>query len=812
MWKALRHSLRMLLRQPLITLVVVLSLAVGIGFNTAVFSFVHDILLDPFPAVREPGRLVAVYSQDANRPGQLPISYPNFEDYRDQNRVFSGLAAHQVIEVGLSTGSEPVKVYGEMVTANFFDVLGVGLAAGRSFRPDEDAEPGRDPVAILSYGFWQRRFGGHPDVLGSTIDLNGTPFTVIGVAAEGFKGTNAILSPVVWVPTMMYSRVFSFADAFEQRAGRVMHLVGRLKPGVSLETARGNLETIASRLERQYPDANRDQGVALVPFNVSAVPQDRRTIFVRSGVLVAAVVGVLLLIACVNVANVLLARTISRRKEIALRLSLGASKRRLFGLLLSENALIAVLAGAVGLALAGATRRVLWSLRPPYFSSRTLDAHLDGSVLVFTVAASALALALFGLAPILQSLRTDLAGTLKSDRGGERAGRRLPLRDISVFLQMALCMVGLASAGLFLASFHQAQQIDPGFASHDLVIASFDLQSRGYDEPSAKSFLDRLVERARSLPGVRSASVAENALLGGWRWYRVVYAPGEIRGSGHDGVRAGSTSVGDGYFSTVGIPIVHGRSFGPRDREDGRRVVIVNQTLARLIDPSGDPVGQFVHLDEDQDAVEVVGVARDAKYRTLGEDPQPFVYLPLAQSPSLRATLHVATRRPRDLIEPIRTSIRGLDRELPVSQLSTVDEVIGRSLWAPRLAAVVLSIFGAVALLLAAVGVYGVASFAVGRRRREIGIRLALGAHRRSVIRMVLGQEMRIVALGALCGALATLALSRWIGSVLYVAGTTRLVPLIWSGAVLVSIAFLATLLPAVRASRTDPVTVISSE
>jgi len=800
----LLFALRLLVREPTFTAVIVLSLALGIGFNGAIFSFLDALFLHPFPAIRDSGGLVALFNRDANGAGLLPSSYLNYRDLRERNTVFSGLAAYQVIQVGVILGGEAEQVSGEMVSANYFEVLGVKPTLGRSFLLEEDRTPDTHPVVILSFRFWQQRFGGSPDILGKTLRLNNQEYTIVGVAPRGFSGSNVVLSPKVWVPSMMYRQVFAFSEFFDQRAGRVLQLVARLRPGTSLAAAQAEMDTLASRLETEYPSDNEKLELVARPFTESAIPMDRRAIFIRAGGLLTGVVALLLLIACLNVANLLLARTLARRKEMAVRLSLGAGKGRLVRQLLTESLLLAVLAGGTSLLFAVWTWQLLWKFKPPYFADDALAFHLDLRIIAFTAGISLFATLLFGTASALEVANPALVSALKEEGRSLGPPRRgLSLRWLTIAAQVALSLVCLACAGFFLRSLRDAQKIDPGFAADQLLAVSFDLRTQGYDEARAREFQEQLVERARALPGVQAATLAENRLLGGWSWWRKVPLHG---GSGSDdGVMAGSSIVGPEYFRTVGIPILQGRSFTSQDRYDSHPVAIVNEVLAKWVWPGRSPLGEFVHLDQEKEAVEIVGIAKDAKYRSLGEAPQPFLYLPLLQRGSLRCTLHLRAARPDRALEAVKGEMRSLDPGLPIIEARTLAEVTERSLWAPRAGAVVLSVFGVVALVLAAVGVYGVTAYSVGRRRSEMGLRMALGARRQEIVKLLLIQGLVPLTLGLAVGLAVSLATNRWIASLLYSGRGADWVSIPLAGTVLALVGLLANLVPAARASRIDP-------
>lgn len=791
----------------------VLSLAFGVGLNTAVFSFIDALFLRALPGVDDPGRVAVMYSQTEGGPEYLPISYPNYKDFREQSRGFESLAASQGIAVGLADEAGAETLAGEMVTANYFDVLGVRMALGRTFMAEEDATPGTHPVAILSQHAWRERFGADPGILHRKVVLNGQAFTVVGVAGEGFGGTGAFGSPPsLWVPTMMYRTVFMAPEYFEQRSGQALQVYGRLRPGVTLAAAEAEMRSLAARLERAYPEDNRGQSVTLIPLLQATIHPSRRPVFVRAGILLMGMVALLLLITCVNVANLLLVRALERGRELALRLSLGARRRHLVSQLLTESLLLAAAGGLAGLLCAGWAWKLLWKFRPPFFSADAAAFSLDGRVLGFGLVTGLLTGVLFGLAPVIWVSRADLSAELRQARPlAVLAGQRVTLGDLFIVLQVAFCAIALAGAGLCVKSLWNARQVDPGFATEGVLMTSFDLQSLGYDEAQGRDFQERLLARAAAMPGVRSAALGENRLLGGFRFWRNVLPVGGDIGPG-EAPMVGSSRVGPGYFETVGIPLVAGRGFETRDRQGAPAVAVVNESLSRKLWPGRDPVGARVRLDEETETVEIVGVVKDARYMRLGEEIQPFLYLPLAQSYSARATLHLRTAvDPAGLAATLRREVAALDRNLPLSELRTISNVLDQALWIPRTSAALLSLLALLALALAGLGVYGVTAFSMARRRFEIGVRMALGARRASVLRLVFGKGIAVLGVGLALGLAAAVFLNRWIASLLF--GSEVGDPATFAGvlAVLLVTGILAMLLPAAQAARTDAVTALRS-
>jgi predicted permease len=667
-------------------------------------------------------------------------------------------------------------------------------------------------VAVLSHGFWSRRFGAEPRTIGRTVALNGRAFRVVGVAPRGFHGANALVTPDVWVPLMMYREVFQLAPQVEQRRARIFPAVGRLKAGVRLEQAQAELQTVARQLERAYPAENEGRGVRLLPLAEAVIPPAARGTFVAAGAVLAAVAALVLLIACANVAGLLLVRASGRRKEIAVRLSLGARRLHIVRQLLTESVLLGLAGGGLGLALAHWCRDLLWAARPPMLASAHLTAAIDGRVLGFTLLLALTTGVLFGLAPALQTVRTDLVMELKERAGPSSAGpRRLGLRNLLVVGQIALSVVALVGATLFLRSLQHARQIQPGFETDRLLSIFFNLGTHGYSEARGREFQRRAAERVRAIPGVQSAALAANRpfviMLA-----RDVILEGKETGARRQGPLVLLNSVEPEYFGTAGIPLVEGRGFSERDGPDRPRAAIVNEVMAARYWPGSSPVGRRFRWSDDARPIEVVGVARKANYLALGEEPRPLVYLSLRQSYSAAAALHVRVAGdPALMAATVRREVQALDPSVWLTT-ETAPQILARSLWAPRLAAWLLGIFGFLAVLLAALGIYGLISYSVNHRVREIGVRMALGARPRDVLRQLLREGMRLAAWGVGLGLLAAAAVSRAVSGLLFGISsrdpvTFAAVPLLLAG-----VALLACYVPARRATRVDPLTALRHE
>ncbi|HTK28887.1 MAG TPA: ABC transporter permease [Vicinamibacterales bacterium] len=822
----LRYGVRLLTKAPGFTAVAVLSLALGIGANTTIFTLINAVLLNPLP-VADPAQLVTVWTTDQRNQngafGFLQTSPLNYRDYRDKNSVFSGLTAYQFLPLSISGGTgEPQQVFGEMATGNFFDVLGAKPLIGRTFTPAEDQTPGAVLVAVLGYGEWQTRFGGDPGIVGRTIRLNGQMFTVLGVMPKGFRGTNVIGSPALWVPYMTYTVTTSgfFREAMDSTTSRralVFNMTGRLKPGVTLQQAEANLKTIGSQLASEYPNDNGGRNATIVPLAQATINPGFRNNFVVAGSFLMAIVGLVLLIACANVANLLLARAAARQKEIAVRLSLGAGRARLVTQLLTEGTLLALLGGGAGLLLAYWAQGLLWSFRPPFLPADAIDLTPDGRVLLFTIGVALATGVIFGLAPALQASRPDLVVELKEKTSAPTGTSRLfSLRNVLVAAQLALSLVALVGAGLFLRSLQHAQLISPGFDSDHLAVLTFDLGSQGYTEERGRQFQKTALERAASVAGVQQATLANSVPLFNGGFARTVFLEGQATDDPRSGKLVQLSVIGAHYFESLGIPLVRGRGFLEADQPNTPRVVVINETMAKRFWPDTDAIGKRFKFFGQPDFSQVVGIAKDSKYNFIGEDPTPFIYQPLTQVYEPSVSLFVRAARPDAVLGTVRGEIQQLDRNLPLTGVFTLSQIFGQSLWAPRMAASLLAIFAGLSLLLAVIGIYGVMAYAVNQRTRELGIRMALGASRQDVVRLVVWQAFRLTVLGVGVGLaiaflimrLATSALSNMLFSV----SATDLVTFVTVPLVLAGAALAASYLPALRATRIDPMVALRYE
>ena len=821
-WQDIRFALRILTKSPGFSAIAILSLALGIGANTTIFTVVNAILLNPLP-VKQISRVVQVDTVDtktrvtAANVTKLGMSYPNFQDYARNSKVFSGLSCIVgPLPLTWSGGAEPKQVFGQMVSANYFEVLGLRPTAGRFFVPDEDSKLGGNNVAVLSYSLWVNKFGSDPNVVNKTLTLNATSYSVVGVAPRGFKGAFTFgNAEQVWLPVSMYPQVLAgfFKDNFNDRRFLTTAVIGRLKDGVSLGEAEASVKTIASNLEREFPKDNASRSVALTLLAEAAVGVNNRNQFVLAGGLMMAIVGLVLLIACANLANLLLAQSASRQKEIGLRAALGASQVRMARQLLTESMVLAMLSGVVGLAIAYAGRAVLWSFRPPFILDGDVDLSFDSHVLFFTLGVALLTAVTIGLAPAIKVARPNLIEALNvGGRGGTVGWGRSTLRSLLVVTEIALALVALIGAGLFVRSMQSAQRIDPGFESKKLFVFAFDLGALHYEEGRAQQYFRAAIDRVRAVPGVDSATIASNFPLGGGLG-RTVFPEGQDEASGYRGTLTQLNDVAPNFFQTLRIPLVGGREFADADRKDTHQVAIINEAMANQFWPDQNAVGKRFHFFGETQLREVVGVVRNTVVNNFGEDPQPLAYLPLTQDFAPAVTMQVRTSgRPESVIAAVRSQVQSLDTNLALTNLNTIEELVDQGLWAPRVGAGLLAVFGALALLLAIVGVYGVLSYSVSQQTREIGIRMAMGARTASVLALIVRQGMRLAFVGLALGLVIAFAGMRVLSSLLF--GVSAHDPVTFAGVsfILATAAILGCYIPARRAAKIDPITALRYE
>ncbi len=806
----LRFALRRLRLAPGFTALAVAMLGLGIGATTTVFTLINTVLLRPPDGVREPERTVTVYTSDYSGPSFGYTSYPDLLDFRAGTTRVLDLAGHSLQRVSASAGAENFRAVGELVTDNYFTVLGVEPALGRLL-----TEQSGDAEVVLSYALWQQRFGGASDIVGRAIRLSGQTFTVVGVTPQGFTGLMRGIGLELWLPIEAIRRLEPGTGMLDERGSRGLLLVGRRHSGVEARDAEARLAVVAGRLHAEYGPQWTDVTGASRRVTVLAEREARIFPSIQGPVraFLAVLMGVamlVLLICCANLANLLLARGGARRRELAIRLALGGGRGRLVRQLLTEGFVLAFLGGVLGIMLATWAADLLSGLQPPLPIPVTLDFGVDGRILLFALAVTGLVTVVATLMPALRATRMDAGAGLRGDTGATPAGGRRPaLRDVLVVAQVAISLVILTTAGLFLGSLRNATSIDPGFATSHVALMRVELSLQGYDEARGRRFYDELLRAIAASPGVTSASLAEIVPLGFTGQRRGVEVVGYEPRPGEE-MEFGVNVVSADHFRTMDIPLVRGRGFDRRDQVGATPVAVVNETFARRFWPNADPIGRRIIIGDD--TREIVGVVRDGKYVSLGEEPKPYYFLPWEQAYAPDMELHVRTAGDsRDLLPVIVQRAHALDPELPLES-TTIEEHLGFSLLPQRLGAIVLGAFGAIGAALAALGLYGVMSYLVSQRTAEIGIRMALGASGADVRRMVVGRGLALAALGLGLGLGGALFAGRVIET--FLLGVSPRDPLIL-GALLVlfsSVALAASWLPAVRAARLDPMRALRSE
>jgi predicted permease len=810
----LRYGTRMLWKSPGFTLVAVFVLALGIGANTTIFSLINGLLLRPLVGVEAPERLAAVYTSDYSSGRFGSSSYPDYVSFRDGASAFEGLAAYEQAAASLTGNDEPQRLRGESVTGNYFKVLGVKTAAGRTLLPEDESTASGNPVVVLSHNLWQRRFNSDLTIINSTINLDGRAHTVVGVAAENFRGLHMGLPPEFWQPM-----IFSRANDPKARGSRGLQIVGRLREGATTEEANAQVTTIFARLAQDFPDTNlgtlerpnEPRPVTVVPESRFG-PQQRKAIAGVTGMLML-MVGLVLLIACANVANLLLARASARRREIAIRLALGSSRMRLVRQLLTESMCLALLGGFLGLLL------TLWTsdFLPKFFSAEDaggLDLSIDWRVLSFTLGLSILTGLVFGLAPALQASRQNLLAALKDDTGAPevRGFGRFGLRNALVVLQVALSLVLLICAGLFMRSLRAASTSDPGFNTEHVLLTRMEMPGARMGREEEQLFYRSVQEQVNALPGVRSAALAYIVPISGGGMRTNVYIEGYQPKADED-IELNTNIVSPNYFKTLNIPLVQGREFNAEDKMGAPGVVIVNEEFARRYFPGTSALGKRVRTDSEGPYLEIVGVAKNAKYRGLREEPLPFFYTPLAQKAMESMTLFVRTDGdPLTVLPSVRAELKSLNKNLTLYQINTLNAHLAEALSFDRMIAVLLSVFGVAALLLAAVGLYGVMSYVVARRTHEFGVRMALGAQTGDILKLVLWQGVMLLVVGGVVGLAAAFALTRLMSSLLFGVSATDPVTFVGITLLLSVVALLACYIPARRATKVDPMVALRYE
>lgn len=800
------YGLRQLRQSPGFTAVAILTLALGIGANAAIFSLISTFLLRPLP-IRHPEQVFAIHQGKQNDSSySQQISYPNYKDIRDRNQSLSDLAVFRFDPMSLSHNGSNERVWGYLVSANYFDLLGVKPLLGRVFLPEEGITPNARPVVVMTYGCWRRRFAGNPAIVGSSIHINGHPFTVVGVAPPDFTGTETVFMPEFWVPSMMEGWIESCCG-LDGRGNGSWFGLGRLKPRVAEQQAQAELNSVAEQLGREYPGI--DQGMTLPMSRPGLIVPEFRTAFIAFTGALMLTVALVLTIACTNLASLLLARASQRRKEIAVRMAIGASRFRLARQLLTESLMLSAIGAALGLALGVVLMRLAQAALPSADFALTLDLRLDWRVVSFITLLALLTGTGFGLVPALYASRADVVAALKDDLGGGR--RRMGLRNVIVVLQVSLSCVLLITAGLTVRSLQHTESLGPGFDPNHALTMSVDLGLQGHDEKKGQRFYQQLLERARSLPEVEAAGLIRSLPLGLDYSTTGVYPDGKPQPRPQDLPIADYENISPGYFAAMGIPLMAGRDFTDRDTEKSPGVAIVNETLAEQFWPGQNPIGKRLHSGNTGDStLEVVGIAKNGKYQSLGEIPGLMIYYPVSQVYTSSAALVVrSTADPKSLIARVRNEVTQLDPALPVYEVKTLNQHMRLPLLPLHAGAIAVGSFGFLAMILAAIGIYGVMAYSVAQRTQEIGIRMALGARTVDVWRMVLRQGLILTAIGMACGLLCAAALSKVVASLLYGVSATDPLAFCLSSLLLAVVALAACFLPARRATKVDPVTAI---
>jgi predicted permease len=819
----IRYALRNLRKSPAFAAIAVITLALGIGANTAIFTVVNAVFFHPIP-VKDPARLMELFTLDqrkifgAANNNFLPSSFPNAQDIQQRAQSFSGVTVYQsfATPVSMTVNGQPNQYFAQLSSGNYFDVLGVHAQLGRTFLPEEDNTAGAGPVVVLNHGFWERVFAANPNVIGQNVLINGQGFSIIGVAPKGFQGTSVIGGPDMWIPMSMHDQILTgfTKQLFNERRFLGFNAVGRLKDGAGPEQAKAELQAIASDLEKAFPLANKGRTLTLQPLLESSIAANQRDQFKRAGVMLMAVVGIVLMIACFNIANLLLSRASGRKREMSIRVAIGASRGRIVTQLLTEALVLAVAGGALGLGLALAGRDLMWRFRPPQLPADGMDLSLDWHVMTFTFLVAITTGLIFGLAPALQASRPDLVSELKERAGGDlRRGRRFSLRDVLISLQVAVCLISLVGAGLFLLSLRNARTMDTGFDTRNLAMLSFDLGALNYDAPRAREFERRALEAAQNTPGVGGAALSNTIPLFNGGFGRTLFKEGEDTNNGQSGHVTQYSVVSPEYLQTMDIAMVRGQGFDSTIRENTPRVAIINETAARQIWPNEDPIGKRFTFFRDTNATQVIGIARDSTYNALGEPPRPYMYVPLIQNPNPAVTVFFRTQGdPRSALNSVRAQIQAMDRNLPITNVWAIGEVISQSLWASTFGATLLTVFAMIAMALCAVGIYGVVGYSVGQRIREFGIRLALGAQPRDVLLMVMKQSALIMGVGLAAGVVAAFFLARLIVTFLYGVNTNSPLAFLATALVLAAVGVFASYIPARRAAKVDPMVALHYE
>jgi len=811
-WQDVRYSLRMIVKAPGFAAIAILTLALGIGANTTIFSWINSALLNPVPGLARPSEVVSL---TLSKPGDnpFPFTYPDLEAMRDGQQSFTGITACSFAQMSLTGKSKPERVWGMVVSANYFEILGVRPILGRGFLPVEDEKPGGAPVAVISYRFWQTHFGANPDIVGRTIEINQHPYTIVGVTPAVFQGSQTGVRTEIWVPIMMEAQVNSLGDLLHDHHQFWLLAFGRLKPGVVLSQAQEEMTLRLKPEAKNYPEEHKGHdSVTVYPLwrNPFGLNQFLSTLLP----MLMSIAGLVLLLACANVANLMLVRSVGRRREIAIRMSLGASRWRLVRQLLVESLMLALAGGAVALLITFWTEGTLMKFMPVTEDiPLSLSIATDRTVLLATLVISVLTGVIFGILPALRSSGVAPVAVLKEDTGSASGGpKKARLASGLVVVQISLSLLLLICAGLFIRSFLSAQQINPGFNPHNVLIASYDLFTAGYSDASGAEFDRQLQAKLEALPGIQSVALTDRVPLGFGGGSTSVKPEGYVS-QANESMETQVAIITPNYFQTIQIPIVKGRDFTLQDTKSSQRAVIVSETFANRYWPNQEALGKQLYTDLPKEWFTVVGVARDSKVTGLNEKPTPFLYLPLYQV--YHATMIINARVAGDPLtfrETVEKTVHELNADLVVFDVTTLELREQFASFGQRVAGTFVGSFGLLALVLAAVGIYGVTAYTTRQRTHEIGVRMALGASTDNILRLVLGHGLRLTLVGVVLGLAASFVLTRYLRSMLLGVTSTDSLTFSCVAILLCAVALFASFIPARRAMRVDPMVALRYE
>jgi predicted permease len=811
-WQDVRYSVRMIAKAPGYAAIAILTLALGIGANTTIFSWINAALLNPVPGVANQAEVVSL---TLSKPGEnpFPLTYPDVEAIRDGQQSFTGIAACNFVQLSLTGEGKPERIFGMVASANYFDVLGVRPILGRGFLPAEDEKPGGAPVAVISYRLWQTHFGANPDIVGQTIKINQHPYTIVGVAPAAFQGSQTGVRNEIWIPIMMEAQLDPLGDLLHDHHQFWLLAFGRLKPGVRPQQAQKEMTLRLEPEVKNYPEEHKGHDSVTV-YPLWRNPFGLNQFFSTLLPLLMAIAGLVLLLACANVANLMLVRSVGRRREIAIRMSLGASRWRLVRQLLVESLMLALAGGAVALLITFWTEGTLLKFLPAADDGPlALSIGADRTVLLATLGISMLTGVIFGILPALRSSGIAPVAVLKEETGGASGGlRKARLASGLVVAQISLSLLLLICAGLFIRSFMRAQQINPGFNPHNVFIGSYDLFTGGYSEASGAEFDRQLVAKLEALPGIQSVALSDRVPLGFDSSSTSVKPEGYIS-QANESMETQVAMITPNYFQTLQIPIVKGRDFTLQDTKGSQRVVIVSQAFVDRYWPNQEAIGKQLNSDLTHEWFTVVGVAHDSKVTGLNEKPVPFVYLPQYQV--YHSTMIIIARTIADPLaagKTVEQTIHGLNADLVMFNATSLELNGQLASFAQRIAGTFVGAFGLLALILAAVGIYGVTAYTTRQRTHEIGIRMALGASKDDILRLVLGHGLRLTLVGLALGLAASFALTHYLSSLLL--GVTSTDALTFSSVtiLLCAVALSACFIPTRRAMRVDPIVALRYE